>query len=65
MADQVVSIHLHDAANSTFPTFRGHIEKVIQARGLESSGWRVTASPSDPVPPRLDIAVLTGRASIQ
>ena len=59
--DEVVSIHLHNGANSSFPTFKGLIEKAIRARGLEGS-WRLTASPADPVPRPLDIAVMTGRS---
>ena len=61
--DEVVSIHLHEGANSTFPTFGGLIGEVIRARGLDSSaGWRLTASPVDPIPSPLDIAVMTGRS---
>ena len=61
--DEVVSIHLHEGANSLFPTFGGLIGEVIRARGLDTrSGWRLTASPADLVPEPLDIAVMTGRS---
>ena len=63
--DRVVSIHLHEGANSLFPTFGGLIGEVIRARGLDGSGWRLTASPEDPVPEPLEIAVMTGRSVIR